>query len=309
VSIRDYFPALDQPQLRDRVELVAVCDVVVDRAKSAAERYGAREVWSDFDAMVAQTSAEALVLLTPIPYHFAQGSAAIKAGKHVYVRVDSSDEEIARTKELLAGLGLAVSGVSSKTDFLQFDEAGRQAMIAHSKATVDLSVRLGADHATLWPGELIEPDRSRQEMLDAIVACLRPIVAYGAEKGVRIRLENHGDIGRNTDLMVDILETVDSPWLGITLHTARADSTGRDMAEVARIYGSRIFHLHLNDTIETPSGPECRAVGEGSLDWSAIFQALAEAGYDGYYNVELGGSNVDELISKSLAYLMRVLPR
>ena len=86
VSMTDYFPALDRPPLRDRVELVAVCDVAIDRARSAAELYGAREVWSDFDAMVAETSAEALVLLTPIPCHFAQGSAAIRAGKHVYIQ-------------------------------------------------------------------------------------------------------------------------------------------------------------------------------------------------------------------------------
>jgi len=123
---------------------------------------------------------------------------------------------------------------------------------------------------------------------------------------VRLSLENHGQLGRDTELLEQILVAVDSPWLGITLHTGRSDAAGRDMAQVTRIFGPRIFHLHLNDGVETPSGPERRAVGEGSLDFPAIFQALAEAGYDGYYNVEYGHTpGVDELIAKSLAYLRR----
>jgi predicted dehydrogenase len=38
----DYFPALAAEPLRDRVELVAVCDVAAERARQVAERYGAR---------------------------------------------------------------------------------------------------------------------------------------------------------------------------------------------------------------------------------------------------------------------------
>jgi len=80
------------------------------------------------------------------------------------------------------------------------------------------------------------------------------------------------------------------------------------MAQVARIFGPRIFHLHLNDGVETPSGLERRALGEGSLDFPAIFQTLEEANYDGYYNMEYGHTpDVDELIGRSLSYLRRVL--
>ncbi|MBM4417104.1 MAG: hypothetical protein FJ033_02115 [Chloroflexi bacterium] len=33
VALTDYFPALATPDLRDRVELVAVCDIAIDRAR------------------------------------------------------------------------------------------------------------------------------------------------------------------------------------------------------------------------------------------------------------------------------------
>jgi predicted dehydrogenase len=86
VSLMDYFPALKESYLQERVELVAVCDVVPDRARMVAEQYGAAEAWTDYAEMLDRTKAEALVLLTPIPLHFQQGVAAIEAGKHVYIQ-------------------------------------------------------------------------------------------------------------------------------------------------------------------------------------------------------------------------------
>ena len=86
VALMDYFPALDTDHLKGRVELVAVCDVAVERARDVAARFGAKEIWSDLDEMLAHTAAEAILLLTPIPLHFSQGMAALEAGKHVYIQ-------------------------------------------------------------------------------------------------------------------------------------------------------------------------------------------------------------------------------
>jgi predicted dehydrogenase len=101
VSLTDYFPALAGEPLRDRVELVAVCDVAAERARQVAERYGAREVWSDAEEMLAKTEAEAIAVLTPIPLHFRQGVAALEAGKHVYVQ-KTMTSTYAEARELIA---------------------------------------------------------------------------------------------------------------------------------------------------------------------------------------------------------------
>ncbi|TAK21823.1 MAG: Gfo/Idh/MocA family oxidoreductase [Chloroflexota bacterium] len=86
VALTDYFPALGGDHLKDRVEFVAVCDIALDRAREVAAKYGAKEAWGDYDEMLAKTEAEAIVLLTPIPLHFAQGVKAIEAGKQLYIQ-------------------------------------------------------------------------------------------------------------------------------------------------------------------------------------------------------------------------------
>ena len=87
-----------------------------------------------------------------------EGIELIAHAPSFHVRVDFSDEEVDRTRELLAEYGLAISAISPHTEFLQFDEGGRAAEIAHTKATVDLCLRLGADHVVDSSGKGVLAD-------------------------------------------------------------------------------------------------------------------------------------------------------
>lgn len=86
VATLDYFPILARPDVRERIELVAVCDVIEDAARSAKERFGARRFYTDYDKVVEDPDVEAIALLTPIPLHYQEALAAIETGKHVYVQ-------------------------------------------------------------------------------------------------------------------------------------------------------------------------------------------------------------------------------
>jgi len=88
-----------------KAELVAVCDVFAEKAKEAAEKFGARTSYGDLDKMLAEGDFELLVNNTPIPQHFAVSTKALKAGRHVYTQkpmttgVDEATELIATAKQ------------------------------------------------------------------------------------------------------------------------------------------------------------------------------------------------------------------
>src|SRR5262245_1102838 len=86
VSQRGILPHLAQPDALERVELVACCDVVADRARETARVFGWAEHYSDYDKMLARADVEAVLLATPIPFHFAQTIKALTSGRHVYVQ-------------------------------------------------------------------------------------------------------------------------------------------------------------------------------------------------------------------------------
>jgi predicted dehydrogenase len=86
VSQRGILPHLAQADAREKLELVACCDVVAERAKESAAVFGWREAYADYDEMLARADVEAVLIATPIPFHYDQVMKALRAGKHVYVQ-------------------------------------------------------------------------------------------------------------------------------------------------------------------------------------------------------------------------------
>src|SRR5712664_1869298 len=54
-----------------KIELVAIADVVIERAHSAAAQYGIPHVYDSLSAMLDDASIDAVINLTPIPMHAA----------------------------------------------------------------------------------------------------------------------------------------------------------------------------------------------------------------------------------------------
>jgi predicted dehydrogenase len=86
VSQRGVLPHLSLPDAREKVQLVAVVDTVAERAQQSAERYNVPAYFTNIETMLAQADVDLVLVITPIPYHYANAQAAIAAGKHVYVQ-------------------------------------------------------------------------------------------------------------------------------------------------------------------------------------------------------------------------------
>ena len=77
-----HLPSLAKIQ---EVEMVAFCDIVVERAEKAREDYGGSEskVYNDYREMLADTELDVVHVLTPNNCHAEMTIAALESGKHV----------------------------------------------------------------------------------------------------------------------------------------------------------------------------------------------------------------------------------
>jgi predicted dehydrogenase len=101
LSQRGVLPHLSLPDAREKVQLVAVADAVAERAQQTAERFGIPAHFTSVEALLANADVDLVLVITPIPYHFANAMAAIQAGKHVYVQ-KAMTSTLAEANELLA---------------------------------------------------------------------------------------------------------------------------------------------------------------------------------------------------------------
>lgn len=86
VSLIGILPQLVQSDARERIDLVAVCDVVAERAKATAAQFGVPDAYADPEDVFARSDVELVLIITPIPYHYPLTMRALAAGKHVYVQ-------------------------------------------------------------------------------------------------------------------------------------------------------------------------------------------------------------------------------
>ena len=86
LSLIGILPQLAEPDAKERVELVAVCDVNETRARETAGRFGVRDAYSDAQDLIAREDIDLVLVITPIEYHYPLAMDALRAGKHVYVQ-------------------------------------------------------------------------------------------------------------------------------------------------------------------------------------------------------------------------------
>lgn len=67
----------------DRAKLVAICDVVPERARALAEHFGIDRVYSDAALLINDPEVDMVDVCTPTDTHLPLSLAAIAAGKHV----------------------------------------------------------------------------------------------------------------------------------------------------------------------------------------------------------------------------------
>lgn len=91
IAYHDYLPEmLEMPN----VDVVAVCDIIPERARRCAEEFHIGEWYEDIDEMLEKSDIEILIDTAPIPAHFEINLKALQAGKHLY-----SQKPIATTVE------------------------------------------------------------------------------------------------------------------------------------------------------------------------------------------------------------------
>lgn len=128
------------------------------------------------------------------------------------------------------------------------------------------------------------------------------IIPYAEKYGVTIAMESFG-VGSHTlgksfpDMFADPekmmreyedMQTENKAFCFDSGHTNCATQFGfMKPEEFVRYFGKRIKMLHLHDNDGIRDQHLVPRQG-GTINWPAVFEALEEIGYDGYYNYEIG---------------------
>lgn len=84
VAQHTYLPGIARLAREGRLDFVAICDVVQERARNAALQHAIPHALTRYEDLLARDDVDAIVNLTPMQFHAEATLKAIAAGKHVY---------------------------------------------------------------------------------------------------------------------------------------------------------------------------------------------------------------------------------
>ncbi|MDQ8186772.1 sugar phosphate isomerase/epimerase family protein [Pelagicoccus sp. SDUM812002] len=171
--------------------------------------------------------------------------------------------------------GVSITGTAIGNNFSQpkgdfLDEQVRQA-----KQWIDVAAQFNAPHVRFFAGEMHEFAEGR-DRVDNAIAALNECADYAGEKGIFIGVENHGGI--TSDLLVEIIESVDSPWIGINLDTGNffTNTPYKDLERCAPY----AVNVQVKVSMQTPEGEKYPA------DFDRVVSILESANYQGFVTLE-----------------------
>jgi 3-oxoisoapionate decarboxylase len=181
---------------------------------------------------------------------------------------------------------------------------------------IDAAARLGHPVLRITGGSpASRGDEPAEVLVERLVGPLQRTTRYAAAAGVRLALENHGDL-TVADILA-LLERVDSPALGMCLDNVNLIRVGDDELHGVEALAPHALLVQLKDYAPGDptvwGGPVCTALGEGVGPLPEIIAILDRSGFDGPVCVELaslGDGPVDELVlvQRSVEWLRAHVP-
>jgi sugar phosphate isomerase/epimerase len=204
---------------------------------------------------------------------------------------------MARAVPRLREAGLEVSCLTSSGFFPLGDAAGEQAALERTRVHIEAAAELEADCLFVLPGS--NPALSWEEAAARSRPLIESLLPLAEQACIRLAVEPTSQLRMDLAFLhafgeaLDFVEEFASPWLGVVLELNNA-WIERGLYENIRARMGRIAIVQVSDfKVGTMCASERVVIGDGDIPLRRICQALAGAGYDGWYDIELLGSAIE----------------
>jgi sugar phosphate isomerase/epimerase len=234
-----------------------------------------------------------------------------------------------RLRKVAEKAGLAVAGYCVGAELLVPQDTQRHAitrLMEHVDVARELGVRSMRHDITRGFGQWsagVNVPKTFDGALRAVVPAIREVADYGATRGVKTSLENHGFFMQAAERVEKLIKTVKHPNFGLTLDMGNFLCVNDDpvkavkrLAKYAVMVHAKDFHVRDKRTMPatgwfaTPTRIALRGaiVGHGVIDVPAQIAHLKKAGYNGWVSLEFEGMEEPiTAIRLGLDYLRKLL--
>ncbi len=245
---------------------------------------------------------QALEGIAAAGFRFVELTATKGWTEHVFP--DQSFQQLCAVKDKLAALGLTAFSMSGHCNLMDDQRLGDFIL------NIRLAGFFGCRYIVSSIGEAHLKDNATAGN-EHLAQNIRSLLPYLEQQGLQLVLELHGDHATGS-VMNEIVKLVDSPLVKINYDTANCIFYGdvdpdRDIDTCME----NVTYLHLKDKAGARNAWDFPALGQGYVNFDAIFQKLRQAGNNAPFSVEIEFTQegpkdlaqVNEAVRQSAEYL------
>jgi sugar phosphate isomerase/epimerase len=211
-----------------------------------------------------------------------------------------SDCGQSKALELLGSQGLKVSHLLWAGGFTGSDGRTFRQSLEDAHEALRAAAALRAETLVVYSGARAGHTHNHARRL--IKDAMRELAPAAAQLGVVLAVEpmHPGCAAQFTfltciDDVLELLSAVESPQVKMVFDTYHLGQDARVLEQIPQVT-TKIALVQLGDARRPPDGEQSRCrLGEGTIPLGEIVHALTAAGYDGYYDVELLGEEIEML--------------
>ena len=255
-------------------------------------------------------------------------------GLELYSRflAERSPRYLAGIRRAVESAGMTVPMICYSPDFTTPDASLREIQVRDQIEMIRATAALGGSFCRTLSGQN-RPDVPVEKAMGWVIGCIEACLPAAEEAGVKLVIENHykdgfwthREFAQKMDRFLEILDRIDSPYLGVQFDPSNAFVAGDDPIALLDAVLPRVLTCHASDRYLVPGTPLedvyqsdgtvgymdkliHGVTGEGMNDYDAIFQRLAGLDRDVWVSIEDGENGMDEM-KRSVDYLKEMRAR
>ena len=191
--------------------------------------------------------------------------------------------------------GVPIVGTAIGNNFTLPEKKQLEKEIDLANQWIDRAAIMGANHIRFFAGTKKQIEANSDALTSAITS-LKQCAAHAAELGIFIGVENHGQL--TADQVMEIVNGVDSPWLGVNLDIGNFISSTpyQDLKKCA----PSSVNVQYKMKMKKPSGEKV------DVDMHKVNQLLTDSQYKGHVVLEYEEENPLENIPRVLTQMRSV---
>ena len=268
-----------------------------------------------------------------IPFHWKEdeilemGAKLIETGCYQWVEIKwpcnylgmDSDSYVRGIRELIRRYPVSVScHIPTNLDMGQTNLGMRRELIRQIRECIDYASELRTSILPLHPGTIMTmdiPASADSETKKRLIAAgerkkdaarrmtaevVSEVADYAKQYHMTIALENlllPQEVAHTAEDLKNIVDSCGQENVKALFDCGHAHRVKADVGDFVRTLGNRICHVHINDN-DTTCDLHAQ-MGEGTIPYARMFQALREIHYEGALVMETDYKGVDDLLTSS----------